>query len=96
MKNIKWDECEQLTSSGKLPPNKVIKPFRLVELGMTASASLSGTRIDITITGVLNPGYLYSGIVKRIDTTGTSLADLKIGEEVTLPLEYICHLNQDK
>jgi len=95
MKNIKWDTCERLTSSGKLPPNKVIMPFRLVKPGMTASASLSGTRIDITITGELKPGYLYSGIVKRIDGTGKSPADLNIGDEVSLPLEFICHLNQD-
>ena len=95
MKYIKWDTCERLTSSGKLPPNKVIKPFRLIEPGMTASASLSGINVDITITGALKPDYLYSGIVKRIDGKGKTPADLNIGDEVSLPMENICHLNQD-
>jgi|LSQX01.2.fsa_nt_gb hypothetical protein len=95
MKDLKWDKCERLSSSGKFPPDNVIKPFRLVKPGMTASASLSGARIDITITGELKPDCLYSGIVKRIYGAGKPPADLNLGDEVSLPLEFICHLNQD-
>lgn len=95
MKTPIWDNCKTLTSIHKHERGQPSKPFRLVSPGMTATACLAGKRIDIKITATQENDLSFIGIVSWIDTGDRTKIDLQVGDTVVIPLDKICHLNQD-
>ncbi len=94
MKTVKWDECTMLSAGHTWNQGEVIKEFRDVQPGMTVISVCQGilvfTRVD-RVTGERG----IEGTVVRIDNEAESDLPLVLGDEVAIPWDRACHVDQD-
>ena len=94
MKATQWDEFDEHTITRKRVKGEPYIPICHVAPGMTATASLSGSRVDISITAVIDT-CKYEGVVKRINSRAKSKINIKVGDTVVVFFKNIHALNQD-
>jgi hypothetical protein len=95
MKTPIWDDCENYSATHDYKLGDKLKPNRLIQVGMTATAFHSGDRVEIKITRILKDNADFAGTVVRIHTDGQKSGDLALGEEVAVPIHKICHIDQN-
>ena len=94
MNIITWDIHYSHTFMQKHEKGKFLHPPCLIETGMTATASVSGKQVDISITSVLDP-YVYEGVVTWIDTRDRTPINIAIGDKVSFQFMNLIKVNQD-
>jgi predicted RNA-binding protein with TRAM domain len=63
---------------------------------MTGTAFHTEDRVDIRIDHVLEENFRFAGVIVRIHTDDETSGDLMAGDEVTISIDKICHIDQDK
>lgn len=94
MNTIQWDIHDSHTFMQKHEKGKTLHPPCLIAAGMTATASVSGKQVDISITSVLEP-CVYEGVVKWIDTRDRTPINIAVGDKVSIQFMNLIKVNQD-
>ena len=95
MKTPTWDDCKNYSATHDYNPGDKLKPNRLIQVGMTATAFHSGDKVEIKITRALKDNADFAGTIARIHTDDETSGDLAVGEEVAVSIDKICHIDQN-